>query len=360
MTPHILVVGGAGYIGSHMVKRLRGAGYQPVVLDNLSQGRREAAGGAPLIVAELSDQPALDVLFQAYPIEAVMHFASFIQVGESLQLPGRYYDNNVNNTVGLLEAMVRHGVDKFIFSSTAAIFGDPQYVPIDEAHPKAPINPYGRSKLMVEQILEDFDRAYQLRSCCLRYFNAAGADPDGELGECHEPETHLIPLVLQVASGRREAITIHGNDYDTPDGTCIRDYIHVQDLSDAHLLALEALLAGGASARYNLGNGNGYSIREVIAAAQRVCGRGIGQQNGPRRAGDPARLVADPSLARAQLGWQPVFADLDTIIAHAWAWEQRYHRQPARLRAIEAGGDDRRQRERRLGARTVAQATQHS
>ncbi len=333
--PHILVVGGAGYIGSHMVKCLRRAGYVPVVLDNLSQGRRDAVGSAPLIVGDVGDNSVLDVTFQAWPISAVMHFASFIQVGESVAQPATYYENNVNNTVTLLKAMVRHHVPRFIFSSTAAIFGDPQYVPIDERHPKAPINPYGHSKLMVEQILQDFETAYGLRSCCLRYFNAAGADPDGELGECHEPETHLIPLVLQAAAGRRPSVTVFGRDYATPDGTCIRDYIHVQDLCDAHLLALENLLADGGSARFNLGNGAGYSINQVIDAARRVTGRDIVVTDGPRRAGDPASLVADSAQARDALGWRPRFADLDLIIAHAWAWEQQYAEwgRPGRPRA---------------------------
>lgn len=350
MQTHILVVGGAGYVGSHMVKRLRQAGYQPVVLDNLSQGRREAVGEAPLIVADLHDQGALDVLFQAYPVRAVMHFASFIQVGESVQHPARYYENNVSNTLALLEMMVRHGVGQFIFSSTAAIFGDPRYVPIDERHPAAPINPYGQSKLMVEQMLDDFGRAYDLRSICLRYFNAAGADPDNELGECHEPETHLIPLVLQAASGRRAQITIYGEDYATPDGTCLRDYIHVQDLCDAHLLALQALAGGAPSARYNLGNGNGYSIRDVIAAAERVTGRRIPVASGPRRDGDPARLVADATRARSELGWQPRYADLDAIIAHAWAWEQKLHPAPPPLRAVPAPTDQERRRKDRRAA----------
>jgi UDP-glucose 4-epimerase len=354
MQTAILVVGGAGYVGSHMVKRLRQNGYLPVVLDNLSQGRREAVGDAPLIVADLHDQGALDVIFQAYPIRAVMHFASFIQVGESVQQPARYYENNVSNTLALLETMVRHGVDQFIFSSTAAIFGDPQYVPIDELHPTLPINPYGKSKLMVEEMLEDFERAYKLRSVCLRYFNAAGADPDNELGECHEPETHLIPLVLQAASGRRAAITIYGEDYPTPDGTCLRDYIHVQDLCDAHLLALQGLAQGGPSARYNLGNGSGYSIREVIAAAERVTGRSIPVLSGARRDGDPARLVADSTRARSALGWQPQFSDLDAIIAHAWAWEQKLHPAPPPLRAVPSPDEqERRQQDRRVTHRAA-------
>jgi UDP-glucose 4-epimerase len=338
--PCVLVVGGAGYIGSHMVKRLQRAGYAPVVLDNLSQGWRGAVGAAPLVVGELGDSSVLDVLFQAWPIAAVMHFASFIQVGESVAQPAIYYQNNVGNTLTLLQAMVRHRVPRFIFSSTAAIFGDPDYVPIDERHPKAPINPYGRSKLMVEQMLGDFEAAYGLRSCCLRYFNAAGADPEGELGECHEPETHLIPLVLQAAAGRRPSITVFGRDYDTPDGTCIRDYIHVQDLCDAHLLALESLLAGGGGMRFNLGNGAGYSINQVIEAARCVTGREIAVTDGPRRAGDPARLVADPALARGTLGWLPRFADLDAIIAHAWAWERQYARwgRQAGLRPVNTAG----------------------
>ncbi len=323
MKPHILVVGGAGYIGSHMVKCLDRAGFVPIVLDNLSQGKRDAVGKARLIVCDLGDASALEVIFQAFPIAAVMHFASFIQVGESVREPGKYYDNNVGNTVRLLQAMLRHGVGKFIFSSTAAIFGDPQYVPIDENHPKRPINPYGRSKTMVEEILDDFDRAYALRSVCLRYFNAAGADEQTELGERHEPETHLIPLVLQAASGRRQTLTIYGRDYATPDGTCVRDYVHVMDLCDAHLLALERLLEGGASARFNLGNGNGYSIGQVIAAAESVTGRSIQTLYGPRRLGDPPTLVADASQARKVLRWAPRFAELDLIIEHAWRWEKK-------------------------------------
>ncbi|MEC5163092.1 UDP-glucose 4-epimerase GalE [Janthinobacterium sp. CG_S6] len=321
MKPYILVVGGAGYIGSHMVKRLGQAGYPCVVLDNLSQGWREAVPADSLIACDLGDASALDVMLQAFPIGAVMHFASFIQVGESLREPAKYYDNNVGNTVRLLDAMVRHGVDKFIFSSTAAIFGNPLYVPIDENHPKHPINPYGRSKWMVEEILADFDRAYGMKSICLRYFNAAGADPDAELGERHLPETHLIPLVLQAASGRRGAVTVYGDDYATADGTCVRDYVHVMDLCEAHLLALQSLLAGGASDCFNLGNGNGYSIAQVIAAARQVSGRAIGQLAGPRRDGDPAVLVADSTRARKQLQWSPNYADINVIIRHAWAWE---------------------------------------
>ncbi|NQW94421.1 MAG: UDP-glucose 4-epimerase GalE [Polaromonas sp.] len=321
MKAKILVVGGAGYIGSHMTKLLSQSGYTPIVLDDLSQGRAEAVGGANLVVGNVGDAKVLDALFASGSISAVMHFASFIQVGESITLPGKYYENNVGNTVRLLAAMVRHGVRNFIFSSTAAIFGDPQYVPIDENHPKNPINPYGRSKWMVEQILEDFERAHALKSICLRYFNAAGADADGELGECHEPETHLLPLILQAAAGRRPAISVFGRDYDTADGTCVRDYVHVQDLCDAHLLALERLLSGGSGGRYNLGNGNGYSVAEVIAAAEKVTGRKITQREGPRREGDPPTLVADSRLAQRELGWAPRLAALETIIRHAWQWE---------------------------------------
>lgn len=321
MKPHILVVGGAGYIGSHMVKRLNRAGYVPVVLDNLSQGWREAVPAAQLIVSDLGDVSALDAILQAFPVEAVMHFASFIQVGESVQMPAKYYDNNVGNTVRLLDAMVRHGIDKFIFSSTAAIFGDPEYVPIDEQHPQRPINPYGRSKRMVEEILADFGHAHGLRAVCLRYFNAAGADPDGELGEHHVPETHLIPLVLQAASGRRDAVTVYGHDYPTPDGTCVRDYIHVADLCEAHLLALDGLFDGAKGGSFNLGNGNGYSIAQVIATAQQVTGRPVTQLAGARRAGDPPALVADATRARQELGWSPAYADIELIIRHAWQWE---------------------------------------
>lgn len=324
MQAPILVVGGAGYIGSHMVKQLRQAGYAVAVVDDLSSGRREAVLAAPLHVGDIGDAGFVSALLAQVRPAAVMHFASFIQVGESVADPGKYYRNNVTATQVLLDAMRAQGIDRFIFSSTAAIFGDPLYTPIDEAHPKAPINPYGRSKWFVEQMLDDYDRAYGLKSVCLRYFNAAGADPEGELGECHEPETHLIPLILQVASGRRPHITVYGEDYPTPDGTCIRDYIHVSDLCQAHLLALQQLLAGGGSARYNLGNGNGYSVREVIAAARRVSGHPIPVQTGPRRPGDPPVLVADARAARQVLGWQPRHADLDTLLAHAWAWEQRH------------------------------------
>jgi len=319
----VLIVGGAGYIGSHMVQMLLDRGDDPVVVDNLSTGYRDAVRGGTFIEADLADESALEAVFSTHRFAGVMHFASFIQVGESVREPAKYYRNNFANTLNLLEAMRRHKVGNFIFSSTAAIFGEPEYVPIDERHPRRPINPYGFSKLAVEQALSDFDRAYGLRYTCLRYFNAAGADPEGRLGERHEPETHLIPLVLQVASGRRPHIDVFGQDYDTPDGTCVRDYIHIVDLCAAHLLALDRLRQGAPSAAYNLGNGSGFSVQEVIEAAERVVGTRIARIGAARRAGDPARLVADSSLARTQLQWRPRFDDLETIVRHAWAWERR-------------------------------------
>jgi UDP-glucose 4-epimerase len=320
---NILVVGGAGYIGSHMVKRLGQLGCRVTTLDNLSAGYRDAVLCGELVQGDMADKALLNLVFAKGQFDAVMHFASFIQVGESVVQPAKYYANNVVNTLQLLDVMLAHGVKQFIFSSTAATFGEPQYVPIDEAHPQHPINPYGRSKLMVEQALADYDTAYGLKSVCLRYFNAAGADPEGQLGERHEPETHLVPLVLQAASGRRAHISVFGRDYDTPDGTCIRDYIHIVDLCEAHWLAVQHLAQGGASEAFNLGNGQGFSVQEVIDTARQVTGRAIAVQEGPRRAGDPARLVADATRARQVFGWQPQFADLATIIAHAWQWETR-------------------------------------
>lgn len=318
----VLVVGGAGYIGSHMVKMLLAHGHQVITFDNLSGGFRDAVLGGEFVEGDLADRVALDNLFALHQPDAVMHFASFIQVGESVKLPDKYYRNNFSNTVNLLDAMVAHGVKRFIFSSTAAIFGEPEYVPIDELHPTRPLNPYGRSKWMVEQMLVDYGLAFGLRYVCLRYFNAAGADPAGLLGERHEPETHLIPLVLQAASGRRPHIAVFGRDYDTPDGTCIRDYIHIVDLCSAHLLALNKLSDGGQSNCFNLGNGEGFSVQQVIDAAQRITGASIQVVDAERRAGDPARLVADASRARRVLGWVPRHAELDAIIEDAWRWER--------------------------------------
>lgn len=319
----VLVTGGAGYIGSHNVKYLIAKGYQVVVMDDLSGGFADAVPGAVFIRGNIGDAALLDRVLSEHAVDAVLNFASFIQVGESVQQPSKYYLNNVGNTLVLLDAMVRHNVRRLVFSSTAAIFGNPEYTPIDEAHPKAPINPYGRSKWLVEQLLQDYASAYGLHSVCLRYFNAAGADPDGQLGERHDPETHLIPLILQAASGRRSHVTVFGEDYDTPDGTCVRDYIHVEDLAQAHWLALRYLVARRQSGAFNLGNGNGYSIREVIDAVKRVTGRQFRVEFGPRRAGDPAILVADSRQAQQELGWRPRFASLDDIVRHAWAWEQR-------------------------------------
>ena len=317
----ILVVGGAGYIGSHMVKMLIEGGHSVITFDNLSSGFRDAVLGGEFVLGDLADIDTLNLVFEKYQPEAVMHFASYIQVGESVLHPDKYYLNNFTNTLNLLNTMVKYQVSHFIFSSTAAVFGEPTYVPIDEIHIKTPLNPYGRSKWMVEQVLADYERAYGLKSVCLRYFNAAGADPSGLLGERHEPETHLIPLILQTLSGKRTHFSLYGRDYDTPDGTCIRDYIHIVDLCSAHLLALMHLMTAGISMCFNLGNGEGFSVQEVITAAERVTGKKLKVIEAPRREGDPARLVADASLAKKTLAWAPVYTDLETIISHAWQWE---------------------------------------
>ena len=317
----ILIVGGAGYIGSHMVKQLALSKHEVVSLDNLSCGYKDAVKYGELVIADMGDTDVLDQLFSKHKFDAVMHFAAFIEVGESVINPGKYYHNNVSNTQVLLDAMVKHDIKHFIFSSTAAIFGEPQYTPIDEAHPQSPINPYGRTKLMVEQMLEDYDKAYGLKSTCMRYFNAAGADPEGELGERHNPESHLVPLILQAASGRREDIKIFGQDYATDDGTCVRDYVHINDLCEAHSLALTRMQKTGNSARYNLGNGKGFSVQQVIDSAKQVSSKDFKVVITDRRAGDPAVLVADSTLARQELGWLPKFDQLETIIETAWQWE---------------------------------------
>lgn len=314
----VLVVGGAGYIGSHMLFSLKAAGFYPIVLDNLSKGHKHAVLDTPLYVADMADKAALTDLFDQHDFSAVMHFASFIEVGESVKHPGLYYQNNVSATLNLLEVMLQKNVKTFIFSSTAAVYGEPSYTPIDEAHPLAPINPYGSSKWMVEHILKDYAKSDQLQFAILRYFNAAGADPKGRLREEHHPETHLIPLVLQVANGERDNITIYGDDYPTPDGTCIRDYVHVSDLCDAHLLALQALKENRPNRVLNLGNGAGYSVLEVIQAARRITQHPIPAVIGARRQGDPAILVADASLAMKELNWRPRFRELDPIITHAF------------------------------------------
>jgi UDP-glucose 4-epimerase len=320
----VLIVGGAGYIGSHMILQLKASGFQPLVLDNLITGHRDAVHDAELIVGDIANKTLLDNIFSTRHILAVMHFASYIEVGESVLDPGKYYQNNVANTLHLLQSMVQHHIRHIIFSSSAAVYGEPHYTPIDEAHVLAPVNPYGRSKLMVEQMLQDFSHAYGLNYIALRYFNAAGADPRGELGERHQHESHLIPLILQAASGKREAITLYGQDYPTPDGTCVRDYIHVQDLCEAHVLALQALLSGEVKSKaYNLGTGRGYSVRQVINLAAEVTQRPIPVKLGARRAGDPAVLVADPSFAMQELNWQPRYPEVEMMIKHAWQFAER-------------------------------------
>ena len=321
---NILVVGGAGYIGSHMVKCLLADGHKVIVVDNLSTGYEDAVLSKTFYQIDIASHFGINQVFKDHIIDAVFHFASYIQVGESVTAPAKYYENNVSATLTLLQAMVDAGVKKFVFSSTAAVFGNPEYSPIDENHPKRPINPYGHSKLMVEQILQDFDHAYGLKSVCLRYFNAAGADPEGQLGECHEPETHLIPLVLQAASGRRAAICVFGQDYETPDGTCVRDYIHINDLADAHVKAIEYLNSGNSSDVFNLGNGKGFSVKEIIHAAEKVTGKSIPINYEPRRAGDPPILVANATKAKKILGWYPYYTQVGEIIQHAWGWEQKY------------------------------------
>ncbi len=317
----VLVVGGAGYIGSHMVKMLLEQEHEVTTFDNLSTGYRDAVLGGAFVQGDLANPDQMDLVFKQYRPDAVMHFASFIQVGESMRIPDKYYRNNFTNTLNLMDAMVRHDVKRFIFSSTAAIFGEPEYVPIDERHVKNPVNPYGKSKQMVEMALADYDHAYGLKSVCLRYFNAAGADPSGLLGERHEPETHLIPLILRVASGRLPHISVFGRDYDTPDGTCIRDYVHIVDLCAAHIQAMDWLNRNETSGGFNLGNGLGFSVQQVIDVAQQVTGKHIAVMDSPRRPGDPARLVADSTLARKVLDWQPQHTALNAIISDAWRWE---------------------------------------
>jgi UDP-glucose 4-epimerase len=326
--PTILVTGGAGYIGSHAVKALQREGYGVVVLDNLVYGHRdivEEVLKVELVVGDTSDRPFLDRLFSTHQIDAVMHFSAYAFVGESVTDPAKYYRNNVIGTLTLLEAMMAASVKKFVFSSTCATYGVPKTVPIPEDHPQDPINPYGATKLMVERILADFDPAYDFKSVCFRYFNAAGADPDGLLGEDHNPETHLIPLVSMAALGKRDSISIFGTDYPTPDGTCIRDYIHVSDLADAHILGLEYLLQGGNSDAFNLGNGLGFSVKEVIDAAREITGREIKVKECDRRPGDPPALVGSSDKARTILGWKPQYPEIKDILSHAWKWHQKRH-----------------------------------
>jgi len=315
---YILVVGGAGYIGSHMVLALQQAGYQPLVYDNLSTGHAQAVLNAKLIVGELSDTRLLNQVFTTHDIQAVMHFASLIDVAESSQKPLKYYENNVGATLNLFNVMLTHGVKPLIFSSSAAVYGQPLSVPILESHPLAPINPYGRSKWMVEEIIKDMASNQGLHYSILRYFNAAGADPEGRLSEHHDPESHLIPLILQVAAGLRDHIHVYGNDYATPDGTCIRDFIHVTDICQAHLLALQALLQGHHNTVYNLGTSQGHSVLQVIHTARELTTHPIPIVHAPKRPGDPSVLVADATRAMQELQWRPKYPTLSTIIQHAW------------------------------------------
>lgn len=319
----ILVVGGAGYIGSHMVRQLIKAHYDVVILDNLSTGNRKLVPAGDFVEGNLGDVGLLDRLFATHAIEAVMHFAAFSQVGESMHFPLKYYCNNVAETIALLDTMLRHDVKRFIFSSTAAVYGEPVAIPITENHPCAPTNPYGNTKLAVERMLADCDAACGLKSVALRYFNAAGADESGEIGEMHDPETHLIPIVLKAAAGRIDHIQVFGTDYPTSDGTCVRDYVHVNDLAQAHLLALDELLAGGQSAVYNLGSSSGYSVKEVIGKAEAITGKTIPVVEAPRRAGDPAVLVASSAKIKRELGWQPAYENLEKIIQSAWHWHSK-------------------------------------
>jgi len=322
----VLVTGGAGYVGSHAIQELRAAGIPCVVLDNLERGHRELVHGIDMVVGDIRDSALVQRIIQDYRISAVMHFAAYAYVGESASQPLRYYDNNVAATVSLLTSIVASGVRMFVFSSTCATYGIPEAIPIPEAHPQRPINPYGATKLMVERMLQDADRAHGLKSVILRYFNAAGAHPSGTIGEWHVPETHLIPLALRAAAGIQDSVEIHGTDYPTADGTCIRDYIHVTDLAQAHLLGLHYLESGKPSEAFNLGNGNGFSVREVIAAVERITRRPVKSVTGPRRPGDPPALVGSSTKARQVLGWAPRFDTLDAIIETAWAW----HGKPAR------------------------------
>lgn len=327
MSKQVLVVGGAGYIGSHMAMELEQAGYDVLVFDNLSTGHAEFLRFGRHVIGDLANPADIDRVFEANSIDAVMHFAAYINVGESVTDPEKYYRNNIVNTQNLLESMRQHAVNNFIFSSTCAIYGVPQRLPLTEDHPENPINPYGRTKLAVEWMLRDFSAAYGLKYCALRYFNAAGAAPKergAAIGEWHEPETHLIPLILRAALDPAKEIRIFGTDYPTPDGTCIRDYIHVYDLANAHILAMERLLAGEQSCAFNLGNGQGYSVREVIECVKKVTAKEPRVVEDKRRPGDPPVLVGDAALAVGELGWKPRFADLETIVRTAWDWE-RFH-----------------------------------
>jgi UDP-glucose-4-epimerase GalE len=315
----ILVAGGAGYIGSHTAKALRAAGYRTVIYDNLSAGHAEAALGSPVVVGEIVDVPAVRQAIRDHAVTGVLHFAAWVDVGESVTRPLEYYRNNVAGTLGLLEAAVSEGCRHLVFSSTCAVYGDPATTPIDEAYPTVPMSAYGQTKLAIERALPHVERAHDMRSVCLRYFNAAGADPDGELGEDHAPEIHLIPRAIEAAVGGTP-LEIFGADYPTPDGTCQRDYVHVTDLADAHVRALRHLEGGGASLTCNLGTGQPSSVQDVIAAVERVTGRVVARRVAGRRPGDPSVLCASAALARTVLDWRPRYPSLDDMVAHAWAW----------------------------------------
>lgn len=319
----ILIVGGAGYIGSHINKELTKEGFETVVFDNLYSGKKELVKWGEFFEGDLGNIEKIREVFKKYPIEAVLHFAAFKAVGESVIDPQKYYKNNVANTLNLFEVMKENGVNKFIFSSSAATFGEPKYIPIDEKHPQNPINPYGETKLIVEHIMRDYDKAYGMRYVALRYFNACGADLEAEVGEWPGSSSNLIPLVLDAAIGRREDIKVFGDDYETPDGTCVRDYIHVTDLADAHVLALKHLLNQGESESFNLGNGKGFSVKEVVEMAKKVTGIDFKVTMADRRPGDPPVLVADATKAKQILKWQPKYADLETIVSSAWNWHKK-------------------------------------
>lgn len=316
----ILVTGGAGYIGSHTAKELARAGYEPVVLDSLRHGHKWAVRWGPFLELDLGDRHGLADVFQKYRIAAVVHFAALAFVGESMREPAEYFRNNVVNTLNLLDAMRSHGVGRIVFSSTCATYGDPQQIPMTEDHPQNPVSPYGESKLMVERLLRWYGQAYGLQWTALRYFNAAGADPEGELGEVHDPETHLIPRAIGAAHGDLPGLDLFGTDYPTPDGSAIRDYIHVTDLASAHLKALDRLAQGGACGAFNLGTGHGQSVREVIRMVEKVSGRPVPVRECPRRAGDPPMLVAEPSRARRELDWAPQHSSLEEVVETAWNW----------------------------------------
>ncbi len=315
----VLVTGGAGYIGSHAAKALQAAGHAVVVLDDLSAGHVEATRGLPLVRARVHDTAAVRAAFVEHRIDAVMHFAAWLAVGESVRHPGKYYENNLTGSLLLLEAMAAEGVSRLVFSSTCAVYGEPQHLPLTEDHPTSPVNAYGESKLAVERALRHFDTAHGLTSMALRYFNAAGADPDGELGEEHDPEIHLIPLAIDAARGGK-GLSVFGQDYPTPDGTCLRDYVHVTDLADAHVKALAALEAGAASNRYNVGTGRPWSVKEVIDTVSRVVGAPVQWTPAPRRPGDPSALYASSARTQSELGWRPRLSDLETIVSHAARW----------------------------------------